>query len=525
MVKYVLSKFKEASLSALPILAVIFFLYILEKFGLPTGISSSQYLITDSDMIAFAICTIFIAFGLGLFTIGTEQSMSEIGQLIGGSLTKRRNMFFVVAMTFLLGVFVTIAEPDINVLSDQIGIKDFLGRQMLIWTMGAGVGLFLVIGVLRVLFQKNLNIMFLAFYAIIFSLTYFVDKDLLPLCFDSGGVTTGPVTVPFILAFGVGIAASRAGSQPSGDESFGMSALCSIGPIFTVMIISRLIHLPPAYPINDYLDVLNTSVVSGVGQNILAAMYEVGLAIIPIVLLFVVYELIVIRLPFIKLLKILMGLVYAFIGLTFFLTAVRSGFLPVAFKVGLSFGENAAYLPIAIGFGFLFGFFGVLAEPGVHVLGYQVESVSEGTIKKNFLLGSLAISIGIAVALQIVRAYFRFDIMYYLLPGYAIALILTFLVPKIYTAIAFDSGGVASGPMTSTFISPFCIGFAFAIAPDYVFQYGFGLVTMVSMMPIIVLQVFGFFIKIRKEQVYKQARRSVTEPNDNQIIHFEEEKA
>jgi len=524
MIKYVLSKFKEASLSALPILAVIFILYILEKFNIPSGISGSEYAINDSDMIAFAVCTILIAFGLGLFTIGTEQSMSEIGQLIGGSLTKRRNMFFVIAMTFLLGVFVTIAEPDLSVLSDQIGIEDFLGKQFLIWTIGAGVGLFLVIGVLRVLFQKNLNIMFLAFYAIVFSLTYFVDKDFLPICFDAGGVTTGPVTVPFILAFGVGIAASRAGNH-SGDDSFGLSALCSIGPIFTVMIVSRLITLPTDYPINDYLSVLNTSVISGAGENILASMYEVGLAIIPIVVLFVVYELIVIRLPFIKLLKILMGLVYTFIGLTVFLSAVRSGFLPVAVKVGRSFGEQSAFLGLAIGFGFLFGFFGVLAEPGVHVLSYQVESVSEGTIKKNFLLGSLAISIGIAVALQIIRAYFQFDIMYYLLPGYAIALALSFLVPKIYTAIAFDSGGVASGPMTSTFISPFCIGFAYSVVPDSIFQYGFGLVTMVSMMPIIVLQLFGLFIKIRQAQIYKQARRSVAEPNDDQIIHFGGEEA
>ena len=529
MARYWTRKFLDSLLSTLPIFIVILVLYLLEKFGVWVFSSIPENeIITDPEFLAFSICAILIAFGLGLFTIGAEQSMTQIGELVGSSLMRKRKLFLIIAMTFVLGVFVTIAEPDLTVLSSQLG---GISSLTVIWTIGIGVGLFLVIGVLRVVFKKPLNILFIVFYGLIFTLAYLINPRLLPICFDSGGVSTGPVTVPFILAFGVGIAASRQGSS-AGDDSFGLTALCSIGPILAVMVLSRFVDpsiLDAAYP---------TGVIPGnfwvsLGYTVLHCLREVGFAILPIAAFFLVYDLIFLRLPFVKLARIFIGLIYAFIGLVALLAAVNAGFQPLAAKVGQSLGGSGERFPAALILAAFFGLFGVLAEPAVHVLARQIETVSEGTIKQGPALGVFAISIGSAVVLAVIRSYFGFDLMYYLIPGYILALALSFMVPKIYTAIAFDSGGVASGPMTSTFVLPFCIGFSYStlgasgeeVTTGSIYQYGFGLVALVALMPLIILQLVGLYAQIRKAVLYRQARRRIVDENDDQIIHFGKEEA
>ena len=528
MARYWTKKFLDSLLSTLPIFFVILALYLLEKFNVWIFASVSQDMnITDDEFVAFSVCAAMIALGLGLFTVGADQSMSQIGELVGGSLMKKRKLLLMIVMTFILGVFVTIAEPDLAVLSGQLS---GLSATLIIWTIGIGVGFFLVVGVLRIVFNKQLNIFFIVFYGLIFALAYLVDPRLLPICFDSGGVTTGPVTVPFILAFGIGIAASRQSGR-AGDDSFGLTALCSIGPILAVMVLARFVN--PSILENPYLlETISGDFWSNLGYVTLSCMKEVGLAILPIAGLFLIYNFIFLRLPAVKLIKIFVGLIYAFIGLVALLTAVNAGFKPVASKVGESLGGQSELFPAALILAALFGLFGVLAEPAVHVLARQIESVSEGTIKTPVALTVFAISIGSAVLLAVVRTYFGFDLMYYLIPGYIISLALSFVVPKIYTAIAFDSGGVASGPMTSTFVLPFCIGFAYSklgessgATTGEVYQYGFGLVALVAMMPLIILQLVGLYAQIRKTILYRQARRRIVDENDDQIIHFGKEEA
>ena len=523
-----LAKFRESFLSVLPIFCVVLLIYLLEKYRVGVFADIADYQgganqITDKDFLAFGVCAFLIAFGLALFNVGAEQSMSEIGQLVGGSLMKKKNLFFIIAMTLILGVFVTIAEPDLAVLSGQLyGISS----TAVVWSIGIGVGLFLVIGVLRVIFRKNLNIMFLAFYALVFCLGYFIDPKLMPIAFDAGGVTTGPVTVPFILAFGVGVAAS---SKGGGDDSFGLTALCSVGPILAVMVLAQFVDVDAISATPYPMDSIPADFGASLAQAILGSMKEVALAILPIIAFFLIYDLLFLRIPAVRLIKIFIGMVYLFIGLVALLAAVNAGFKPLGSKLGQAVGADQDAYPIALVLAFLFGLFGVLAEPAVHVLSQQIEEVSEGTIKAKTVLLVLALGIGTAVMLALIRAEYEFSILYYIVPGYVLALGLSFVVPKIYVAIAFDSGGVASGPMTSTFVLPFCIGFAYSRLLDKggspvlttdIYQYGFGLVAMVAMMPLIVLQLMGLYVKVKKDILYRRARERIVEENDDQIIHF-----
>ena len=479
------------------------------------------------EVVCFLICALLIAIGLTYFNNGSEQYMSRVGTIVGETLFKQKKLILVIIMTFIIGVLVTIAEPDLKVMADQTGWNEMV----LIVSIGVGVGLFVVFGVLRILFKKNLNIMFICFYGIVFALAGIVNPKFLPICFDSGGVTTGPVTVPFILAFGAGLAASKKGDNEGAGDAFGLTALASVGPIITVMILSlfqkssSLSYQETAVEIdfNSWEAFWPTF-----GQNILTHGFkeikDVALAIAPVFLFFLIYNFIFVRVSFKEILKILVGLAYAYVGLVIFLTAVNVGFLPIATQMGKYIGGYDNLYIVAIVVGALFGLFGVIAEPAVHVLVRQIETVSEGTIKSKTVLTALALAIAGGVALAIVRAHYGFSILYYMIPGYILALGLSFLVPKIYTSMAFDSGGVASGPMASTFVMPFCIGFTISQhGVDSVYENAFGCVSMIALMPLIVIQMIGLYANLKKALIYRRARQRFIEPNDVQVIHFEEE--
>lgn len=513
-----LTKFRESLISAAPIAFVILIFFLVTRFAVPSDYFSSYY-IGDMQMVSFSIAVVLIIVGMALFNLGTEQSMTEIGRLIGASLVQKKRLFFVATMTLVIGILVTVAEPDLSVLSGQIGVN----QRIIVWTIGVGVGIFLVIGVIRATLHQSLNMLFLAFYGLCFALLYFIDPRFLPICFDSGGVTTGPVTVPFLLGFGLGIAASRGGKNS--EDSFGLTALCSIGPVIAVVIISLILKsmgrgLPDVYPL---VDPTVGSIWEALGRKTVSTIGSVALSVVPILLFFIVYELVFIRISVKELFRIIVGMLITYLGLVLFLTAVEWGFLPIAQTVGQMLGTSFAMHYLAIGIGALFGVFGVLAEPAVHVLVNQMQEVSDGHIRKGTVLTILALANGVAVALSILRAHFQFGLEYYIIPGYIIAFALSFAVPKIYTAMAFDSGGVASGPMTSTFVLPFCIGFAYSCQID-VYSYGFGLVAMVAMTPIIVIQALGLSSRITSALALSKARHRVIEENDDQIIHLDWEK-
>ena len=413
---------------------------------------------------------------------------------------------------------ITVAEPDLSVLAEQVSAV--MSGTLLIVTVGAGVGLFLMISVLKIVTKKNLASLLMFFYMMLFAICALITEKgkagMLPLSFDSGGVTTGPITVPFIMALGVGIA-TTVGGRHSSENSFGLIALCSIGPMLAVMALSLFSKGDLSYTLPDY------SVEAGLGENFLPALGsvigEVALALGMIVAFFIVLQVFILKLPKKKLTQIAIGIVYTFFGLVVFLLAVKIGFMPIGYKIGTELGTKSKWL--LAGFGLVLGLVVVLAEPAVHVLNKQVEEVTDGMITKRSMVVALSLGVGVSIGLSLIRVAFRFSILYYLIPGYLISLGLSFFVPKIYTAIAFDSGGVASGPLTSSFILPLTIGAAeMLVGESGIMDYAFGVVAMVAMTPLITIQALGFRAVMAKKVREKIVMRRILDADDEQIIDF-----
>lgn len=504
-----LLKLKDSLLSTLPVLIVVLVLYI-----------TKVTLFEPNQLWVFAISVVLVIIGMWLFNMGSESSMSQMGELIGSSITKKRSMLMLVIIFFLFGALITMAEPDLSVLADQVPIDSTI----LTVSIGVGVGIFLVIGAIRILFEKSLTLWILAFYGLMFALCCLVDYSYVPLSLDSGGVTTGPMTVPFILSIGIGLATSRSGKKTDAD-SFGLVAFSSIGPILVVLILS--IFLKNQQLIYTYVEPVNPdNVISPfihalIGEN--GTLVKVAMSIVPIVVMFLIYELIFIRLSARKLLSLFIGVVLVYVGLVIFLSAVDAGFLPVGKIIGQQIAQSGNKLILII-VGATLGVVAVFAEPAVHVLTNQIETVSNGTVKKGAVLISIAIGNGIAIGIAMLRTFMRFSLFYVVVPGYFLAFLLSFFVKPIYTAIAFDSGGVVSGPMNSTFIQPFAIGacfvFAGADASTRIMSDAFGTIAIVALMPLIMIQLLGLTGTVKEKYRMSVARKRIADAYDDQIIHF-----
>ncbi len=446
-------------------------------------------------MLLFLIGAILLVVGMGLFTLGAEMSMTPIGSLIGSRMIKTRKLWLILLLSFLLGVAITISEPDLQVLAGNVPHIDTL---VLIITVAVGVGLFLAICMLRILFGISLRWLLVIFYTAIFVLAFLSDAGYLSVAFDSGGVTTGPMTVPFIMAMGVGVASIRSDKNAAAD-SFGLVALCSIGPIFAVMGLSFLYDGGSgAASTTQALRCVDTV---ELGMSYLFALphyfKEVFFALFPIVGFFLLFQFFALRLQKRMLQRILIGLLYTYVGLVLFLTGVNVGFSSLGSVLGASLAQQARFLLIPLSM--LMGWYIISAEPAVHVLNKQVEDVSSGAISERAMGTSLSIAIAIAMGLSMVRVLTGLPILWILLPGYVAALALSFFVPPIFTAIAFDSGGVASGPMTATFMLPLAMGASQALGGNLITD-AFGLVALVAMMPLITIQIMGaiYVLKTRR---------------------------
>lgn len=508
MLKLLITKIKESTLSVLPVTIIVIILYFTPLVNL-----------TFNELIIFLVSAILLILGIGLFSLGADIAMQPMGEQVGSTLIKTKKLLLILFVCFIMGVLITIAEPDLTVLANQI--KDVINGTTLIITTGVGVGLFLVLAILKVIFKKNLNSMLMFFYMVLYALVTLVvingNESFLPLAFDSGGVTTGPITVPFLMALGVGVA-HTIGGKNANENSFGLIALCSIGPIMAILLLGISINgnisyeLPSDYVIADniFMKFLTSS------WNIIK---EVGLSLILIVAFFYIIQAIYIKLPPKKLLQIGIGIIYTFVGLVVFLTAVNVGFMPIGFKMGQQIGDlPSAFIVI---FGFILGAVVVLAEPAIHVLTKQVEEITNGGVNKKSMLIALCIGVGVSIALSIIRIIFDFSILYYLIPGYFISLGLSFFVPRMYTAIAFDSGGVASGPLTSSFILPFAVGVCSVVqGTNKIMADAFGIVSMVAMTPLIAIQLLGFKSIIATSIKNRNMMKKIISADDEQIIDF-----
>lgn len=475
-------KLSESAKSVLPISAIVMILCM------------TIAPIEMSHFTSFIFGSALLILGISLFTLGAEISMTPMGEYVGAQMTRSKKIWLVIVLSFIVGFMITMSEPDLQILATYV--PSINPSILLILSVSAGVGIFLIIAMLRILFRINLKWLLLGFYIIAFTLASFVRPDFWAVAFDSGGVTTGPMTVPFIMALGVGVASIRSDDQGSSD-SFGLVSLCSVGPIVAVLILGLIYN--PESSSAEIFNIIQMENSRELGWNYIANvphyLLEVTKALLPIVAFFLVYQAFTKPLGKKSLLKILIGLVYTFLGLVLFLTGANVGFMPAGYLIGEGLGGTGALSFIVIPIGMVIGYFIVAAEPAVQVLQTQVEDVTSGAIPKKALAIALELGVALSVGIAMIRALTGVSIMYFLIPGYIIAFTLTFFVPEIFTSIAFDSGGVASGAMTSSFLLPFAIGVCTAsggnIATD-----AFGTVAMVAMTPLIAIQILGVIYKI-----------------------------
>ena len=492
--KNLLEKLKESLGAVLPIIGIVLVLCF------------SIAPIPNSVLMTFVVGAVLLIIGMMFFTLGAEMAMTPMGERIGTKLTNIRKISVVIVLCFILGLIITISEPDLQVLAEQV---PSIPNYTLIIAVATGVGIFLVAAVLRMLFGIPLAHMLLILYPIIFILASIVPQDFLTVAFDSGGVTTGPMTVPFIMALGIGFSAVRSDKHAEND-SFGLVALCSVGPILAVLLLGLLYH--PGESGYEQTMIVKTDNSVEMWQlfqeGLPYYMKEMLISLLPIILFFFFFQIVSLHLHKKTLVKIIIGIIYTYIGLVLFLTGVNVGFMPAGNYLGQVIA-GLSYPWIIVPIGMLIGYFIVKAEPAVYVLTEQVEELTSGAISAKAMGMSLSIGVAFSLGLAMVRVLTGISILWFLLPGYAVALGLTFFVPKIFTAIAFDSGGVASGPMTATFLLPFSMGACEALGGNVVTD-AFGVVAMVAMTPLITIQILGLIYQIQEQMKEKQAAKDYT---------------
>ncbi len=470
-------------------------------------------------LLLFLFGTILLIFGMSLFTVGSGISMEPLGDGIGKSLNKNNKIILPVIICCILGFLITVSEPDLQVLAEQVPT---IPNEMLINCVGIGVGIFLSITFMRNKKDVPIRTLLLIFYALIIGLSFLAPNEFVPTAFDSGGVTTGPITVPFIMALGAGLASVKKGKH-AGENSFGLVALCSIGPILSVLLLSIFYKPHPATTTYEITDV--TTTIEAFSQFIHAIpMYakEVAIAFIPIVLVFVVFQLAARRFHIHNIIKMSVGFVYTYLGLVLFLVGANVGFMPAGRLIGAKIA-GSSFKNMLIPIGMVMGYFVVSAEPAVHSLKRQVSEITNGGISQKSVATALSVGVSLSVGISMLRVLTGMPIMPFLILGYAISLVISFYVPNIYTGIAFDSGGVASGPMTSTFMLPFAMGACEAIGGN-VMTDAFGIVAMIAMTPLITIQTLGLFERRRRASMIKKFHTEISMIEDDIIFFDEEEK-
>lgn len=502
--KNLMKVLKESLQSVLPIFAIVLLLSI-SYAPLESGV-----------LVMFLFGTLLLIVGMGFFTVGSGISMEPLGEGMGSTLAKIKNVKIPLIIAFVLGIIITIAEPDLTVLAEQV---PSIPNLVLIIAVAVGVGLFLVVSMIRSRLGIKLNTLLLVFYGLVILLAFLAPDDFIPTAFDSGGVTTGPITVPFIMALGAGIA-SMSNSKNARENSFGLIALCSIGPILSVLLLS-IVFKPESETTQTTITIAETTkeAFEAFIVGIPKFAEEVIVAILPIIGVLVVFQIFTKKFNTHQLVKMGVGFVYTYIGLVLFLTGANVGFMPAGRLIGARIAEgDSSFMLVPIGA--LMGYFVVSAEPAVHSLKRQVEEITNGSVSQKSIGLALSIGVGISVGIAMLRVLTGIPVLPILIFGYVVSLIITFFVPPIYTGIAFDSGGVASGPMSTTFILPFAIGACESLGGN-VMTDAFGIVAMVAMTPLIAIQVMGLISEIKRKKQLTAARNEILALVDD-MIYYEE---
>lgn len=499
-------KLKEKTLESLSaVLPITGIVLLISIFLVPLDLGS---------FVIFLVGAIMLIFGMGFFQLGAEIAMTPLGEGVGVQIFKTKKLWMVLFICFLMGVIITVSEPDLQVLAEQV---PSIPNMTLILTVAVGVGIFLALAIIRIRYKISLSGLLIVLYAILIIASFFVPEDFLAIAFDSGGVTTGPMTVPFIMALGIGLASSKVDKNASSD-SFGLVAISSVGPILAVLILGCFFKpeevdysLAGTSSADTTRDVVRMFV-----ENLPGYIKEVLIALLPIAAVFVIFQLLTRRYQKRQIKRIAIGLIYTYVGLVLFLCGVNVGFAPIGAFLGSELA-SVSFKWVLVPIGMLIGYYIVKAEPAIQVLNQQVNSVTNGAISVKMMNRCMSIGVAVSVGLAMLRVLVGIPIQWVILLGYVIALVLSRFVPKIFVGIAFDSGGVASGPMTSTFLLPLSIGVCQAIGGNLMTD-AFGVVALVALTPLIAIQLMGILYNYKSSKLQKAAKEPVILPIDSDII-------
>lgn len=535
MKKEFLKSFKESSFAILPIVIAL----VVINFCIP-GLELNQGTKFGPIMAALLISIVPLILGTTLFSIGAEKSVAKIGEVVATKLTKRKTIIALLVVAFLVGLLATIAEPDLSVLAERTGGSN--GKDWgLIIIASIGVGAFLTIGILRVVFEKSLKYWLAIGYGLVFTLGCFADKNIFSIVFDAGGVTTGVVTVPFIISLGVSVA-NILGGKKAEDASFGFSGLCSLGTVLFVMIYMIILRNMTFEVDGSILDgmqktqealknisfeSLNSYSELGILflHEFLASMKNVAISMVPILSFFIIFNFFA-KVRGKALLSIYVGFIYTYIGLVLFFLGAESGFIPFAFAFGKWFGNQGTdILWLLVLVGIILGFISMLAEPAVKILADNVNEVSRGSVSKKVIYIALGMATSVALTLNAIRITFNIDMMCFVIPLFILAIVLAFLSPEIFVGVAIDAAGVATGTMASCFFLPLFIGYTMNLYQGQdlgvnLMRNGFGVVGLMSIMPIIAVELIGVMTILNEKIAYQKALAAIREPDDSQIIHL-----
>lgn len=498
MIDSFIKSFKETTYSIIPICIIVVIL-------------SSIFNLGSSVIAPFIISSFFLIIGISLFTFGADISMMIIGEKLGSKLIESKKTGLILTISLILGFIITLAEPDLKVLADQISS---IPSKTLILFVSIGVGIFLMLAVLKILFKLSLRAILAICYTLTFILMFASPAGIIPIAFDSSGVTTGPISVPFILALGIGLTSLRTDNN-SKNDTFGLIALCSIGPKIAVLILGMLYQGTNNYDITIYLK--NGPIIVQYVDEFLKCIEEVFISLSPIIALFIIFK-IISKKSFSnnETNKIILGLTATFIGLCIFLTSVNVGFMKTGFLIGNSFASSK-HLIYIFPFAMIIGFLIVFAEPAIKILTNEIETLTEGSISKNIMKVAISIGVAMAIYFSIYRMIRSESIIPYLVIIYGIALILMFISPKIFTAASFDAGGSVCGPLTATFILPLIIGTCNALGGNIITD-AFGLIAFIAASPFITVQLLGIVFKIK-------TRVEIEQNIDESIVELDWRKA
>ncbi len=492
MIDKFIKTFKDTTIAIIPICFIVSILSYL--FGINT-----------STIASFAISSVFLIIGMSLFTFVSDISMMIIGEKLGTKLIQSKKLFLILFITLILGFAITFAEPDLRVLANQI---TSIPSIVLISAVSIGVGIFLLLATLKILLKLDLRTILMISYGLVFIMACFVPNAFIPIAFDSSGVTTGPISVPFILALGIGFTAFRTDNDSKSD-TFGLIALCAIGPKLTVLLLGMLYGGSNTYDTSIFSN--NAPLIVQYVDQFIACFKEIFISILPIIIVFVIFKLVSKESFSNKMTnKVITGLFATFIGLCTFLTGVNVGFMKTGFLIGQNF-VSTDHLIAIFPFAMLIGFLVVMVEPAIKILSSGVEDITEGSVTEKIMKITIAVGVSIAIALSLYRVLNSSDLLYFLVFGYLLAIVLSFISPKMFTSIAFDGGGCVCGPLTATFILPMIIGVCYTLGGNIITD-AFGLISLVALSPLITIQLLGIIFKVKtRREIYSNIDESIVE--------------